>query len=729
MDATLQPQPPTQAELTPIEPAAPVAPEPAAPAASLWALSGQQAWFFISMLATAALALLVRLVNLDRLQDEMYGDITIVYEYVRNIMQGKWPAYFDVSAGPLYHYLITPLIALTGPTYYGFKLASVIVSLGVLAATYGLARRLVNDWFALLATAIAAVGSWLLIFSRLGNSQILVPLLAVAALWLLVRYVQDGRRADLIASAVMSALGLYVYPQSFILPGVTFLVLVCLLLLQPVRAGPLTGRPVSRLLADLGLFLLVTLIAALPFAAIVMKNLQGFLTGYIGVKLVSPESPAVTIARNLGNAALAYFTHGDISMRSNISGASHIDPISAFLLIVGIVFWLMPGRIRWSPVLFLPLVLLHLPSVLVLSNPDEIPSASRTLAAAPLVYMLIASGLWWPATLIARRSRFYAALLAGLVLLLIGSLNLARYFDDYTANLPYHNIPVGQVIAEYIDTLPAETHVYLVGCCWNGGMPEPKGVEYRVARPERFQHIDNPSMLICDSLEYGPRPAVVIWSDQLDSPSPGLDACRGWLPSQVYVGADNLPIFRAAPVLVGRDAAPPPALGPVSATGGAAPPAAAAPAQTGQTEAAAGTDGLVFSSTLYRGQTVGVRYSPLDIGQISDIFDGKPDTLMRGAQDNPLVIDLRFTDPVTATVLSVTTGTMSDFSVTATLTYADGSQATVSQRYRDLPPDPTVTLNLPPSDLPIREARVEIEYLGLPPGDGYHTHIRELSLQ
>ncbi|MCG8349463.1 MAG: hypothetical protein MI924_16985, partial [Chloroflexales bacterium] len=132
--------------------------------ASPWRLFAHQAWFFGLALATGALILFLRLIQLDELQAEMYNDIVILYEYLAEIRDGEWPLHFVLSAGPLYHYLIMPIVALTGMNYFGLKLASVIVSLGVLAATYGLSRRLLDDRFALLAVFIAGVSSWLLIF-------------------------------------------------------------------------------------------------------------------------------------------------------------------------------------------------------------------------------------------------------------------------------------------------------------------------------------------------------------------------------------------------------------------------------------------------------------------------------------------------------------------------------------------------------------------------------------
>ena len=108
--------------------------------ASPWRLPVRQAWFFVLALATGALVLVLRLFQLDELQADMYGDIVIQYNYLAEIRHGAWPVRYVLSEGPLYHYLIMPIGALTGMNYFGLKLASVIVSLGVLAATYGLSR-------------------------------------------------------------------------------------------------------------------------------------------------------------------------------------------------------------------------------------------------------------------------------------------------------------------------------------------------------------------------------------------------------------------------------------------------------------------------------------------------------------------------------------------------------------------------------------------------------------
>ncbi len=536
--------------------------------ASPWRLPVRQAWFFVLALATGALVLFLRLFQLDELQADMYGDIVIQYNYLAEIRHGAWPVRYVLSEGPLYHYLIMPIVALTGMNYFGLKLASVIVSLGVLAATYGLSRRLINDHFALLAVFIAGVSSWLLIFSRLGVSQVLVSLLTTCALWLLVRMIQRARRLDLVACAIVSALGLYVLPQSWVLPAVIVVTLVCL---------RWSGHPVRW--ADVGCFVLLLIPLSLPFVWLVSQDPKNFFSGYIGGKLINYHGDFVgVVLGNFTRALLALHVRGDVVFRSNPSGLPHLDPISGLLFLVGIVFWLKRGRRQWSSVLLVPLVLLQLPSMLVLAVPGEVPSASRTLGVAPLVYILVASGLWWLVQTIWALQRLVAKLrrpkarheelltinagsiishiaggrwvgpaIAGLLLGTILLLNTYRYFQIYTSGLPYHNTPVGQIIARYLDLLPTDTQIYLIGCCWESSMPNTESVQYVMARPQNL-HLFEPSRLSCDQLRSLPLPAVLVWSFHMTLPAPQLEACKQWLPAQLYSSHQGLPVFFAAPL-------------------------------------------------------------------------------------------------------------------------------------------------------------------------------------
>ena len=667
----------------------------APPGTHPWQLPTWQAVFFLLFVAAVGIILFLRLFKLEWLQSEIYGDIMIVRNYVAGVLAGRWPTRFDLSAGPLYHYLIAPIVALVGLDYVGLKVASVIVSLAALMATYLLCRELVDDYFALLATFIAGVSSWLLVFSRLGNSQIISPLLAAIVLWLAVRFVKFHRQRELIACAVVSALGLYVYPQLFILPGVAF---VTLLLLR------WTGFAVST--RALGIFIAVGLICAIPFVFIVRADPANFTVGYVGSK-IRPEGGDLLflVAHNTVKALLALHVRGDEIFRSNPPGLPHLDPISGVLFLAGTLYWLTDReRRRWTPLWLAPFLLLQAPSILAVNQPREVPSASRTLAITPIVYMLVASGLWWLIGELRRRLRQMIAPAVVLAVLLVAilALNVERYFKEYLDNLPYGDIPIGRLIANYADSLPADTHVYMVGCCWIYSIPD-RFVDKEVARPQNWHYLE-PNQLSCTQLQYLKLPAVLIWSFRDALPAPQLASCQHWLPAQLYTYRGK-PTFRAAPLR--------PDL----------PPQQAAP----EVEATA-RKGLEATLIELDGQQVDLVYSRLDMGSPADMFDGNRATLARGLEANPFVLEFVFSEPRPIAGLSADFAHM-DFVITARV-YGDGDAEgrTYTLEYRDRVPDePHIEMAFEDAPPAVRKLRLEILQLN-PPLD-VHIHVREIKLR
>lgn len=499
-------------------------------------------WFSALLSLTALLVVGVRLFRLGTLQTDVYGDIEIVHQFASGVRNGNWPFEYVLGVGPLYHYLIQPVILLTGLNYYGLKISAVITSLGAVLATYAFARRLVNEYFALLAAAIAGVSSWLLVFSRLGISLILSPLLVTCVLWLIIRIIQEQGSGDVVACAIVSVMGIYTYPQLFILPIVAFLTLLCL---------RWAGHPVSW--AGLRRFVTISILGAVPFAWMFWRSPEGFIHGYIGSKFFTEGDALGALIRNIVSAALAYLVKGDSIFRNNPNYLPHLDPLSGLLFLAGIGFWLRPERRRWSPLLFVPFVLLHVPSLLVLDRPTEVPSAGRTLGVAPIAYVLVASGVWWLTQYLAGAGRRRAGIvIAGLLFGTILLLNLQRYFGTYISGLPYHDISIGGEIASYANTLPPDTQIYIVGCCWEGAMPEVPFVRLVATRPQKIHEL-NPADLTCDQLGSLPEPAVLIWSFHDPLPAEQVEACMQWLPAQLYMSPKGWPVFYSAPLLRERD--------------------------------------------------------------------------------------------------------------------------------------------------------------------------------
>jgi len=127
------------------------------------------------------------------------------------------------------------------------------------------------------------------------------------------------------------------------------------------------------------------------------------------------------------------------------------------------------------------------------------------------------------------------------------------------------------------------------------------------------------------------------------------------------------------------------------------------------------------------GQLVDVEHSPLDVGQLADLFDGEPFTLVRGLAANPLVFDFIFPTAREVKGLVADFGSM-DFSLTVRL-YGDatGEPVVYTEVYRGQPPDPHVTLSFPAAPEQVGRVRIEIEQLN-PPVD-VHIHVREFKFE
>jgi hypothetical protein len=126
----------------------------------------------------------------------------------------------------------------------------------------------------------------------------------------------------------------------------------------------------------------------------------------------------------------------------------------------------------------------------------------------------------------------------------------------------------------------------------------------------------------------------------------------------------------------------------------------------------------------WKGQTIAISYPYLDMGDLSQIFDGDDFTLARTHSANPAVFSFTFEEPIALEAIRLTTGSM-EMQLTVNL-YQKGSSDPLKyeQTYLNLPDDPTVTLEF--DEIVDDVLKLQIEILSLIPGDPFKIHIREL---
>jgi hypothetical protein len=135
---------------------------------------------------------------------------------------------------------------------------------------------------------------------------------------------------------------------------------------------------------------------------------------------------------------------------------------------------------------------------------------------------------------------------------------------------------------------------------------------------------------------------------------------------------------------------------------------------------------LVESMTTLDGEKIVIRHSLLDIGQVNDLIDDNPRTLIRGMEANPLRLVLQFARPRPIASLGMDFGSMEEFHVRVTLTRAGGTTETTEQVYKGLPRDPHIDVALP-QGAPV--VTIQIEVRDLHQGETGHIHVRGLSLR
>ena len=128
------------------------------------------------------------------------------------------------------------------------------------------------------------------------------------------------------------------------------------------------------------------------------------------------------------------------------------------------------------------------------------------------------------------------------------------------------------------------------------------------------------------------------------------------------------------------------------------------------------------------GQEVHVAHSPLGAGSLTDVFDNDPNTLVRVLEANPFIFDISPTTPIDTQSIIIQTGTQPNFTIKVSL-YAPGENdpVTYTNTYKDLPPDPTVTINFDKG--PQKSARIYIEIEDNTSGETSQIHVRTINIK
>jgi Dolichyl-phosphate-mannose-protein mannosyltransferase len=449
------------------------------------------------VVAIVELALILRLLRLQDLPGEMWGDNVVYLGLASQIIHGHpFLSYQYGGDGPMFFYLISLVSGVFGFTFFSIKLTAALLGTVVVAVTFFLARELFKRSDVAYVTAfLSAVSFWTLTQSRAGGTRILVPLFVALSILF------AARRQRLLAG-IFLGLGMYTQASFW---GAAFV------FLADIPSG------------------IIGAVVAFPVLYGFVHNYSAYFGGgsYIGEKLGNGGHPNIVsllgriVANFWKNAeSLVLPGHGDPTFRIYIVGHPTLDLLSSafFLLGLALIAWktIRERNTKLVYWFFLPLILIQIPSTLDV-HPGNVPSTGRMLGIAPFVYMAVAYGVLevagWIRSQLARQhitidKQLVSGAFIGIVLAAILAINFYDYFYVYPQGLPNGNTAFDQIIAQKVNSYPSNELVIIAGCCWGEwGQPEPGSIPYEVRSSTDLEQVSSASAA-ADAVKAAARPGT-----------------------------------------------------------------------------------------------------------------------------------------------------------------------------------------------------------------------------
>lgn len=416
--------------------------------------------------ALSAIALVLRLWNLDRLPPTLSGDEGSVGLQAVSFIQGQANNPFTVgwfSFPSLFFSVQGAGIRLLGQTSAGLRLMSALAGALTVIGLYWLARTIFGRLAALLAGLVLATLHYHIHFSRLGVNNIWDGFFAVLALAGVAYGWKYGRRLGFLVAGLALGLGQYFYVSMRVVP--------LLLLLWAALACLSDRKRFRRRLPDLILLAAVAFVVALPLQLYFATHPDEFLapmrrvtvfSGWLEQMAAIEGQPQVLILFQQVTRAAAGITHLPLRHWYN-PGSPLLLAGSAGLFLLGLLWLLLRSRLlHW-------LVLLPIAAVIVLGGlSQDAPASQRYVLATPLIALVVAlplavttRWLWqaWPR----HRIVVAAALILGLSWLAWSNVHYYFFevFDTYV--LGGRNTETATAIAHYLDELDPTPVVYFFG--------------------------------------------------------------------------------------------------------------------------------------------------------------------------------------------------------------------------------------------------------------------------
>ena len=257
------------------------------------------------------------------------------------ILQGARPLYFPANNGrePMFFYWASLFATVWGLTPYAIRLASAVVGVLTLAATFFCAREAARawnddrrwaDWTAVASSFILSITYMHLHYSRIGLRTILLPFFLALSFGFLLRGLRGGSFSSWVLSGIFGGLSVYTYISSRIAPAL-------------LAAPPLALLPQRRFRWAFSRVLLVGALWALVCVPLGIYFVQhpADVEGHTDdVSILNPINnrgdPIGAVARGILMTARSLDIVGTDAAEQNLPFRPILDPLQSLFFVTGL---------------------------------------------------------------------------------------------------------------------------------------------------------------------------------------------------------------------------------------------------------------------------------------------------------------------------------------------------------------------------------------------------------
>ena len=411
---------------------------------------------------------------------------------------------------PLYYWLLHGWVRLLGTGEAAVRSLSALLGVALVALIYALGRWLrpqEGAWIGLLAAFLAAVNPFQVYYSQEARMYMLVAVLAAAVVLALVRFVESGPIAALVALVVLEAAGLYTHYSFIFLVAVVNLAYLLSLRTRRLDRGQLLGWIASQA---------VVVLLYLPWLPAALRQV----TSWPG------PSPQVSFFQALAE------TWRWLVLGPTIETGQAVVPLlaAAFLAVVGLFGW--RRRCVWEPALLAVWLAVPVVSILALGLYRE-AYLKFLLVASPPVMLLLAAGTLGHGERPARYILRVAQVIAILLVMVGTGVALRDYYvepvyarDDYRGIAAYIEA-IGRPGDAVVLNAPGQQEVF--DYYYHGELPVYPLPVSRPADPAATE------VALAGLVKPGGRVFAVLWATGESDPQ---QVVEGWLERQAYKALD-----------------------------------------------------------------------------------------------------------------------------------------------------------------------------------------------